>query len=202
MLAVDDYSYAPYRSRYSAEESSAAVYEKDQRHRRWLGRYDHVAFHLRKYAFLHDLTTVQYISLRRKRRFKRILLSVAFVVVVGVVTRVYLFFNGSEMHPLLGRWEIKTKREVGYNKASYDSYGFFNRISDDDWNKMKQESMTSIGVQTSKTEKTSHLLSESGANIDSNKWWIDNWEVRFPYIHRYQIRRTNFIVNLPTKIAG
>jgi hypothetical protein len=40
MLAADDYSFAPYRSRYSTEESSNAVYEKDQRHHRCLGRYD------------------------------------------------------------------------------------------------------------------------------------------------------------------
>jgi hypothetical protein len=89
------------------------------------------------------------------------------------------------MPSLIGHWEIKTKPGRGYNKAMHDSYGFFNRIAGDDWDKMKQESMKIIGMQVAITEKSSQVLSESGANIDSNLWWNDNWKASFSYLSVY-----------------
>jgi len=96
-----------------------------------------------------------------------------------VVTRVYEFFGGIRVgsHSLIGRWEIKTKPEQGYYKANTDSNGFFERISDHDWDKMKQETITLIGMQDATTRTTSDLLSEGGANINSKLWWDDNWKV-------------------------
>lgn len=96
-----------------------------------------------------------------------------------MVTRVYEFFGGIRVgsHSLIGRWEIKTKPEQGCDNAITDSNGFFERISDHDWDKMKQETMTLIGVQDATTKTTSDLLSEGGANINSKLWWDDNWKV-------------------------
>ena len=113
-------------------------------------------------------------------------MSVALVVGVGVVTRVYLFFSDirSDMHSLIGHWEIKTKPDPdgGNDKAISDSYGFFNSITDDEWDKMRQESLTLIDMQVETTGKTSQLLSDSGADIDSSFWWNTNWKVGCQYI--------------------
>ncbi len=107
------------------------------------------------------------------------MLSVACIVVVGVVTRVYEFVRGIRVgsHSLIGHWEIKTKPAQGYDNAITDSYGFFNMIADDDWDKMKQETMTLNGMQDATSRTTSDLLSEGGANINSKLWWDDNWKV-------------------------
>jgi len=78
---------------------------------------------------------------------------------------------------LIGHWEIKTKPAQGYDNAITDSYGFFNMIADDDWDKMKQETMTLNGMQDATSRTTSDLLSEGGANINSKLWWDDNWKV-------------------------
>ena len=58
-----------------------------------------------------------------------------------------------------------------------DSYGFFNEIPDDEWKQIKLQTMDIINVQDGVMGRTSYLLSESGANIDSGNWWKDNWKV-------------------------
>lgn len=108
------------------------------------------------------------------------LLSFAFTIIVGIFSRVYIFFSGvrGEIRSLIGRKDIKAKPKKGYDSAISDSFGFFNHINDDEWNKMRKESMTWIDLQDSTSGKTSHMLSESGADINSNMWWKDNWKVR------------------------
>mmetsp|Transcript_11889 Transcript_11889/g.21978 ORF Transcript_11889/g.21978 Transcript_11889/m.21978 type:complete len:397 (-) Transcript_11889:471-1661(-) len=167
MMQSDDSSSAPYRPRYSADESSDVAFENDQRHRRCMGR---------------------------KRRAAIIILLVAFIIVVGGFTRVYLFFVGVrggdrltydrqtsfkriETSSLLGRWKNKIL-DKAINGAKADSNGFF-EISDDEWLEMKHETKTMIDLQDGIGGRTSYLLSESGANINSNVWWIDNWKINF-----------------------
>lgn len=44
---------------------------------------------------------------------------------------------------------------------------------------MKQETKTLIDLQDGVGARTAYLLSESGANINSNIWWVDNWKINF-----------------------
>eukprot|EP00571_Detonula_confervacea_P003830 CAMPEP_0172322592 /NCGR_PEP_ID=MMETSP1058-20130122/46326_1 /TAXON_ID=83371 /ORGANISM="Detonula confervacea, Strain CCMP 353" /LENGTH=382 /DNA_ID=CAMNT_0013038371 /DNA_START=159 /DNA_END=1304 /DNA_ORIENTATION=- len=162
-MPSDDCSSAPYRPRYSVEESSDAAYEKDLRHRHCMGR---------------------------KRRVVTIMLLVAFICVAGMVTRGYLLFAGIKGD---GQTTIKANREMslwGYKKkisksdqafgrAQSDSYDFFNAIPDEEWKEMKHKTMTMIDLQDGIIGRTSYLLSESGANVNSNSWWIDNWKINF-----------------------
>jgi hypothetical protein len=170
----------------------------------WEGMYDlPQSQYCFPFQFLYHLTPIQYIFHGlRKRKFKRILLSVSLVVVVRVVTRIYLFFSDirSDMHSLIGHWEIKTKPgpDGGNDKAISDSYGFFNSITDDEWDKMRQESLTLIDMQVATTGKTSQLLSDSGADIDSSFWWNTNWKVGCQYI---VVGLANIGIRLPISLT-
>jgi len=157
-----DYSTA-YRPRYSEEESSDAAFDCDERHRRCLSR---------------------------KRRAASILIFFAFTFSVGVVTRVYLFFfgiKGSKLPSSYGQrqtslwssyWKSKAASSMNRNMAQIDSNGFFD-IPDYQWHEIKQETKTIIDVQDRAGHRTAHLLSESGADVDSNLWWMDNWKINF-----------------------
>lgn len=125
-----------------------------------------------------------------------------FIVAIGVVTRVYLFFVGMRGGGLVngdiqmlnhddlqknetsssfwGAWRKKKDSTLPeYVLAKADSYGFFNAIDDDTWIDMKQETRTIIDLQGGVMLRTSYLLSEGGANIDSSVWWNDNWKINF-----------------------
>ena len=52
-------------------------------------------------------------------------------------------------------------------------------MDDDTWVEMKQETRTMIDLQGGVMLRTSYLLSEGGANIDSSVWWNDNWKINF-----------------------
>ncbi|KAL9191266.1 hypothetical protein ACHAXT_000972 [Thalassiosira profunda] len=169
-LRRDDYS-PKYQARYSAEETSDAVYENDKRHRR---------------------------CMERKRRAKLIMLSFLLLGVAGFVARIYLFFAGIRgrlrgditmlhSHDLGGNqtssfwnaWRGKAKPAPGFGRAGAESNGFFDAISDEEWMRMKSETKSVIDLQDGVTMRTSFLLSEGGANINSLDWWTDNWKVNF-----------------------
>jgi len=174
-MSNDDCSPALFRPRYSVEESSDAAYEEDLRQLRCVGR---------------------------KTRAVRIFLLLAFLIVVGMFTRVYLFFAGirggrphgdgrtslkrNETNTVWNSWRNRLSDRT-FGKAESDSHGFFNDISDEEWKKMKHETMLLIDVQDGITDRTSYLLSESGANINSNLWWADNWKVNFTCKSKVQI---------------
>ena len=120
-------------------------------------------------------------------------LILAFLFVAGIVARVYLFFTGmrvggrlagggamskrtNETHSLWG-WSNRAKPEKKFDLAQSDSFGFFNAIPNDEWTQMKHETMMAVDLQHGVMHRTSDLISESGANINSNLWWKDNWEV-------------------------
>ncbi len=122
-----------------------------------------------------------------------ILLVFALSFVAGIIVRVYLFFtnmnddgrlNGvsmftktnNETHSLWG-WRSRVKPEKKFDLAQSDSNGFFNQITNEDWEMMKHDTMMAIDLQYGVIHRTSDLLSESGANINSNVWWNDNWKV-------------------------
>ncbi|KAL7549020.1 hypothetical protein ACHAWF_012287, partial [Thalassiosira exigua] len=174
MSSAKDPPAGPFRSRYSAEESSDAAYEESLRTLRCMGR---------------------------KRSAVAVLLSSAFVVVVWVVTRAYLFFvgmrearldgdiqmispDGSMRHDSgpLSTWGSFLRRDRPdkvFGRAKSESGGFFDAISNNQWEEMKREAKSIIDAQDSTIMTTSHLLSESGANIHSNTWWVDNWKINF-----------------------
>lgn len=135
-----------------------------------------------------------------------ILLLFAFTFVVGVIVRLYLFFievkddirltgrvvmstKTNETHSLWG-WRNRAKPEKKFDLALSDSNGFFNEIANDDWEKMKHDTMMAIDLQFGVIHRTSDLLSESGANINTNVWWTDNWKVSIctDHIHSYFVR--------------
>ena len=76
-------------------------------------------------------------------------------------------------------WSWKKKAKMPGKKSIKDSDGFFNSIPDADWKQIKEETKNIINIQDGITQRTSYLLSESGANIDSDSWWIDNWKSNF-----------------------
>ncbi|KAL3822309.1 hypothetical protein ACHAXA_002624 [Cyclostephanos tholiformis] len=179
----------PYRPRYSAEESSDAAYEKDKVHRRCMGR---------------------------KRRAGTILFVFTFAFVAGIIVRAYLFFinmkgdgklagrvamstKTNETHSLWG-WINRVKPQKKFDLAQSDSYGFFNEIANEDWEKMKRGTMMTIDLQYGIIHRTSDLLSESGANIYSNLWWNDNWKVNFSC--REKIRIGGYWICDPIRIAS
>jgi hypothetical protein len=82
----------------------------------------------------------------------------------------------NETHSLWG-WRNRAKPEKKFDLAQSDSYGFFNVIPNDDWKQMKHETMMAVDLQYGVIHRTADLLSESGANINSNLWWNDNWNV-------------------------
>ncbi len=111
----------------------------------------------------------------------------------GIIVRAYLFFinmkgdgklagrvamstKTNETHSLWG-WINRVKPQKKFDLAQSDSYGFFNEIANEDWEKMKRGTMMTIDLQYGIIHRTSDLLSESGANIYSNLWWNDNWKV-------------------------
>lgn len=121
-------------------------------------------------------------------------LFVTFVFVAGVFTRIYLFFSGIRGgRPTVGESIVSVTRNEtllwglwkkmsslgtdGGPRAELDSYGFFADIPDEQWQEMKKETKTMIDLQDGIGSRTSYLLSESGANINSNVWWSDNWKV-------------------------
>lgn len=125
-----------------------------------------------------------------------ILLSISFISVAVVFTRVYLFFankskpTGSNTDKISFNsinnetqtsttWSWKKKSKKPGKKSIKDSDGFFNSIPDADWKQIKEETKNIINIQDGITQRTSYLLSESGANIDSDSWWIDNWKINF-----------------------
>ena len=117
--------------------------------------------------------------------------------VVGIVTRVYLFFTGNMRNNdhITGsdkmisfnsnnnetqsttKWGPWKKKSKAGKRSIVDSYGFFNEIPDYEWKQIKLQTMDIINVQDGVMGRTSYLLSESGANIDSGNWWRDNWKV-------------------------
>jgi hypothetical protein len=82
----------------------------------------------------------------------------------------------NETHSLWG-WRNGAKPEKKFDLAQSDSSGFFNAIPNDEWKRMKHETMMAIDLQYGVIHRTSDLLSESGANTDSKLWWTDNWKV-------------------------
>ena len=117
-----------------------------------------------------------------------------------MITRVYLFFSdmgrssssgsgqyaksghistNSTQSTLSSGWGLLGKKKVNKpgKKAPQDSYGFFNAISDVDWKQIKQDTMEDINLQDEIMGRTSYLLTESGANINSDNWWSENWKV-------------------------
>ena len=82
----------------------------------------------------------------------------------------------NETHSLWG-WRNGAKPEKKFDLAQSDSDGFFNAIPNDEWKRMKHETMIAIDLQYGVIHRTSDLLSESGANTDSKLWWTDNWKV-------------------------
>lgn len=170
----DDYtSVAQYRPRYTEEESSDDAYTKDNS--------------IRKYEW-------------RKRRVMIVILVIVLTTLVGMITRVYLFFSdmgrssssgsgqyaksghistNSTQSTLSSGWGLLGKKKVNKpgKKAPQDSYGFFNAISDVHWKKIKQDTMEDINLQDEIMGRTSYLLTESGANINSDNWWSENWKV-------------------------
>ena len=120
-----------------------------------------------------------------------ILLFVASIIVVRIVVRVYILFHGltgdnvqtisTKNETISSFWKPwknhRSKQDKANDRAMYDSYDFFNAIPNDEWRRMKLETMTIIDSQKGVMDRTGYLLSESGANINSNLWWIDNWEV-------------------------
>ena len=202
-----------FRPRYSEEESSDDAYEKDNRHRRFENRYVLNVFNgMVQYALLlHLFFNVSYLKLvhlphsctlvlmirHRKRKIFTVLLMIAFMCVVGIVTRVYLFFTGNMRNNdhITGsdkmisfnsnnnetqsttKWGPWKKKSKAGKRSIVDSYGFFNEIPDHEWKQIKLQTMDIINVQDGVMGRTSYLLSESGANIDSGNWWRDNWKV-------------------------
>ena len=190
----DDYSFAPplpissvvkanfhlpsnsettseFRPRYSVDESSNAAFEKDLQHHRLL---------------------------RRKRGAFELLFLIIGVLVLGVIGRVYMFFasisggiSGESPSPLKKNewsgfsWARKkigkesTRSDKMFILAKRESFGFFNEIPAYEWMKLKHETKERRDAQNIIMEKTSHLLNESGANVDPSMWWIDNWKVSF-----------------------
>eukprot|EP00581_Thalassiosira_minuscula_P016359 CAMPEP_0183713102 /NCGR_PEP_ID=MMETSP0737-20130205/8067_1 /TAXON_ID=385413 /ORGANISM="Thalassiosira miniscula, Strain CCMP1093" /LENGTH=408 /DNA_ID=CAMNT_0025941851 /DNA_START=138 /DNA_END=1364 /DNA_ORIENTATION=+ len=147
-------SSAHYRPRYSAEESSDTAYEKDRRHRLWM---------------------------QRRTQALRILSLVVFIFVAGVFTRVYLFFagiGGDSDTRFWGLWKNPISLIKQTNRAITDSNGFFD-VPDYEWKKIKDETRLIIDVQDDVGADSLYLLSESGADIHSNEWWIDNWKANF-----------------------
>ena len=125
-----------------------------------------------------------------------ILLSISFISIAVVFTRVYLFFANKTKPTGLSTnkisfnsinnetqsssaWSWKKKAKKPGKKSIKDSDGFFNSIPDDTWKQIKEETKNIINIQDGITQRTSYLLSESGANIDSDSWWIDNWKINF-----------------------
>lgn len=79
-------------------------------------------------------------------------------------------------------WATGSKRSGSapkFDKASSDSYGYFTDVSNEEWKRSKEETMLVIDAQDGVMGRTSYLLTESGANIKSGQWWIDNWRVNF-----------------------
>lgn len=167
----NEYSTA-YRPRYSEEESSDAAFKKDERHRRCMGR---------------------------KKRAMTILLLSAFFIGVGIVTRVYFFFVGlrgrltgniqmlthddllrNESSTSWGSWKRRViPVTIDSKRAQFDSDGFFIGIPDDQWKEIKGETKRIIDDQDDTIMRTSYLLTEGGANINSHVWWVDNWKINF-----------------------
>ena len=144
----------------------------------------------------HSCTLVLMIRHRKRKTFT-VLLMIAFMCAVGIVRPVYLFFTGNMRNNdhITGsdkmisfnfnnnnetqsttKWGPWKKKSKAGKRSIVDSYGFF-EIPDDEWRQIKLQTMDIINVQDGVMGRTSYLLSESGANIDSGNWWRDNWKV-------------------------
>lgn len=178
----DDFSFKPhdFRPRYSPDETSEAAYEKDLQNRRFQNR---------------------------KRRAIQILLLVIAVLGAGVAARVYIFFAETKggvlnMREQTNYYEINEMEErssrsglvrlwtrlrmkgkqpsnEAFNTAKIDSIGYFDGISHGDWLYLKQETRNAMSLQKELMAESSEMISEGGANIDSNSWWMKNWRVSF-----------------------
>mmetsp|Transcript_16696 Transcript_16696/g.34871 ORF Transcript_16696/g.34871 Transcript_16696/m.34871 type:complete len:437 (+) Transcript_16696:11-1321(+) len=178
----DDFSFQPhdFRPRYSPDETSEAAYEKDLQNRRFQNR---------------------------RRRAIQLLLLVIAVLGAEVAARVYIFFAGTEGGVLTMReqkndYQINEMEEgsrrgglvrlwthlrmkgkqpskEAFNTAKLDSLGYFDGISHDDWLSLKQETKNAMSLQQSLMAESSEMISEGGANIDSNSWWMKNWRTNF-----------------------
>ena len=156
---MNDYSSTPpeFRSRYSADETSDATHEKDLQHLR----------------FQH-----------RKRRAVRFLLLIIGVLSSGVILRIRdLGDMGNQNFQERFKKKGSSSNEA-FNSAKRDSFGYFNEIAADEWMGLKHETMEIRNKQDALMAESLHLLSESGANIDPNSWWINNWNVSVPIVHQ------------------
>ena len=116
----------------------------------------------------------------QNRRFqlgkKRALLVLIFVIctlVAGMVLRVYSFFNVT--FGFKSKFITSSKQSV--DLARKESFGFFTDLSVDEWMAMKDETKSVRDAQDALTAETSQILSQSGANIDSNAFWMNYWKV-------------------------
>jgi hypothetical protein len=116
----------------------------------------------------------------QNRRFqlgkKRALLVLIFVIctlVAGMVLRVYSFFNVT--FGFKSKFIASSKQSV--DLARKESFGFFTDLSVDEWMAMKDETKSVRDAQDALTAETSQILSQSGANIDSNAFWMNYWKV-------------------------
>lgn len=164
---MNDYSSTPpeFRSRYSADETSDATHEKDLQHLR----------------FQH-----------RKRRAVQFLLLIIGVLSSGVIDLGDMgnqnFQEKNDSSGFFRVWKGFKKKgsssNEAFNSAKRDSFGYFNEIAADEWMGIKHETMEIRNKQDALTAESLHLLSESGANIDPNSWWINNWNVSVPIVHQ------------------
>ena len=107
---------------------------------------------------------------RRRRAYAVLTLFVGFIAVT-VIFRIYYFIAGD--------WRIKNVSSKQFMLAKKESFGLFDDIPNNMWKQRKADSKKAVMLQNKVISKTSSMLSESGADIDERKWWVQNWLPNF-----------------------
>ena len=109
---------------------------------------------------------------RRKRKVYAVVILVIGCIAVTVIFRMYNFMTDITGGTVVGDSKQKSV-------AKKDSFGLFDDIPNNIWKQKKAASKKAVKLQSKMIEKTSNMLLESGANIDEQRWWEQNWLPNF-----------------------
>lgn len=111
----------------------------------------------------------------RKRRALALFSFILSALVIGMAIRLNNFL--SETHETNSP---NTRTSAYDNRAMSDSGGFFDNISNEEWDQRKEETKAILHKQDLLNADASNPSSEGNANIEPRLWWLNNWNVSFP----------------------